>query len=920
LADPPASFTVSPDRPVLGEPAAFTAEAACAAPVTCTWDFGDGATAAGREAAHAFSTTGAHTVTLTVDDPDDPADPSVNAQVVDVDARPTAAFAVSPESPRKNDTVTFDASGSSDPEGGALAYRWDFDGDGTADGEGVQITHSYPTAGSYQATLTVSDGRFEHTVFKTVIVTSVGPTAAITPASASPFTAEAVAFTSSSVDPDGTITAWAWDLDGDGDLDDGAGPSASASFATPGPRTIRLRVTDDDGQTAEATAAVTVLNRDPVAAFTVSPEPVPQEQPVTFTSQSSDPEGRLATEAWDLDGDGEYDDATGPTATTTFTSAGLRTIGLRVTDQDGGAAERRVDLQPGNQPPTSSFTFAPDSPLSGEVVTFASTAADADGTIAAHAWDLDGDGEFDDAATSTATASYPIPGSRTVRLAVADDDGASTTSQITFRVLNRPPVAAFQVPPVVKHQPIVFTSTSVDPEGRLLTAVWDLDGDGQFDDAEGPSATRTFASAARVTVSLRVLDEDGGQDTATVDVQPGNQPPRAAFAQSPGTVLTGEPVTFRSTASDEDGEVTKLEWDLGAGFAEGGAAVATSYAAPGEYPVRLRVTDSDGSTAVAEETVRVGNRPPTAQFTYTPLLVVKGQPVAFTSRSSDPEGRIAALEWDLDGDGAFDDATGAEARRAYTGSGVTSVGLRARDLDGAADEFRLSIVPGNKAPSAAFTATSEGSSLRAEFAATVSDDDGTVAEVRWDFDDDGAFDDGSGTTAAWTFPAAGTHRVSLRVTDDDGSSSIASRRVTVGGAEAARSRTAPTAPGSRPRLSAAGPRMLAPWPVVRMAGSLTRRGARLDLLSVRAPRGSRVLVGCRGKCPRRSMRRVVARRLLRLTPFERALVAGTRLEIRVLSTTRIGKYTRIVIRRGKAPARRDACVWPGRTRHRPCPS
>ena len=71
-----------------------------------------------------------------------------------------------------------------------------------------------------------------------------------------------------------------------------------------------------------------------------------------------------------------------------------------------------------------------------------------------------------------------------------------------------------------------------------------------------------------------------------------------------------------------------------------------------------------------------------ARFTYAPQLVVKGQPVTFTSRASDPEARLAALEWDLDGDGAFDDATGAEATHAFSGSGPTTVGLRARDIDG----------------------------------------------------------------------------------------------------------------------------------------------------------------------------------------------------------------------------------------------
>src|SRR3712207_8472078 len=48
---------------------------------------------------------------------------------------------------------------------------------------------------------------------------------------------------------------------------------------------------------------------------------------------------------------------------------------------------------------------------------------------------------------------YPIPGSRTARLRVTDDDGASATVQRTFTVVNRPPVAAFAVPDIVRHQP-----------------------------------------------------------------------------------------------------------------------------------------------------------------------------------------------------------------------------------------------------------------------------------------------------------------------------------------------------------------------------------------------------------------------------------------------------------------------------------
>lgn len=60
-----------------------------------------------------------------------------------------------------------------------------------------------------------------------------------------------------------------------------------------------------------------------------------------FESSSCDPDGRLTLQAWDLDGDGAYDDATGSVATATFRSAGSRQVGLSVTARDGETDTQR---------------------------------------------------------------------------------------------------------------------------------------------------------------------------------------------------------------------------------------------------------------------------------------------------------------------------------------------------------------------------------------------------------------------------------------------------------------------------------------------------------------------------------------------------------------------------------------------------
>jgi outer membrane protein OmpA-like peptidoglycan-associated protein len=73
--------------------------------------------------------------------------------------RPPKAMVNCPAEAEVNTLVTFDASGSSDPEGNPLTYKWDF-GDGTTSSFTFpNATHRYAKAGSFTVRLTVEDGR-----------------------------------------------------------------------------------------------------------------------------------------------------------------------------------------------------------------------------------------------------------------------------------------------------------------------------------------------------------------------------------------------------------------------------------------------------------------------------------------------------------------------------------------------------------------------------------------------------------------------------------------------------------------------------------------------------------------------------------------------------------------------------------------
>lgn len=130
------------------------------------------------------------------------------------------------------------------------------------------------------------------------------------------------------------------------------------------------------------------------------------------------------------------------------------------------------------------------------------------------------------------------------------------------------------------------------------------------------------------------------------------------------------------------------------------------------------------------------------------------------------------------------------------------------------------------------------------------------------------------------------------------------------------------APSTMPPASPPSSRLpayLRPFPVVRIRGNFAAGGVRITLLSVRAPRSSRIRARCAGRgCPVRAI--ALSGRAIRLRRFERFLPRGTIIRVRVTSATRIGKYVSFRIRENKAPLRADRCVMPGGSRPVRCPS
>jgi PKD repeat protein len=715
-----------------------------------------------------------------------------------IDKPPTASFTAAPNPVAAGIQTSFDASGSSDPDGSVVKYEWDLDGNGsyeTSTGSTPTVNTSYPLAGEYNVGLRVTDDAGETaTTTRTVTVHGTLPTASFTATPNPVSTGDQVTFNATgSSDPEGPIAKYEWDLDGNGtyETDTGSNPTVSKSYPSKGNVAVGLRVTDSDGATATTTVGITVQNRAPSASFTATPNPVSTLAPVSFdASTSSDPDGSVVKYEWDLDGNGSYETSTGstPTVTNSFKTAGEHEVGLRVTDDDGatGTFTRTVTVQ--NQAPTASFTATPNPVPTGTAVSFdASGSSDPDGSVVKYEWDLDGNGSYETSTGATATSTYNVAGNVTVGLRVTDDNGATSTTTRSLTVENRAPTASFTATPnpVPTGTAVSFdASGSNDPDGTVVKYEWDLDGNGTYETNTGTTATatKTYATASTPTIGLRVTDNAGATGTTTRVLTVQNRLPSASFTLTPNPVVSGGSVSFNASGStDPDGTIAKYEWDLdGNGTYETstGATATTSKAFPtaGSVTVGLRVTDNNGGTATTTRTLTVSNRAPTASFTATPNPVPTGTAVTFNGAgSTDPDGTVAKYEWDLDGNGTYETNTGttATATKTFATAGNVTVGLRVTDNLGLTATTTKTITVQNRAPVASFTAAPNPVTVNtaASFNASASTDpDGTVAKYEWDLDGNGTYETNTGATPTTTktFTTSGDRTIGLRVTDNAG--------------------------------------------------------------------------------------------------------------------------------------------------------
>jgi len=646
------------------------------------WDFGDGsAPVLGQQVTHAYPRPGLYPVTLHVDDGSGLANAGgSDATTVRIRARPVADAGATREV-CSGEPVLFDASGSRDPDGGALLYAWDF-GDGEQS-DLINPTKVYRKAGLYPVTLWVRNetgSDYGSDMDRIAALVRQGPMADAGP-DLRVCANTAVRFDGSgSQDADGAVDAFAWSF---GDGASGAGMTPSHVFTEPGRYSVTLTITGDaQGSCSPYDADSAEVEVIPAPQLEIeAPDRAGAGAEVRLAARLTGA-GQVETLHWDF-GDGTT--AEGTEVAHRWAEPGAYPIRLRVTLS--GGAEACGDLEVSqrvviNAAPTARLDGPEDLSLGQEGRFDASGSDDGDGVLVGYEWD------FGDGSTATgvmAEHSYAQPGDYDLRLTVRDDAGvANSQASVTRRIrVAAPPPAVLAAPATAcPGQPLDW-AVEVAPG---TVARWSF-GDGAT--AEGAEVSHAFDGPGLYPLRLSLDDGAGriGSETGQEVYVRVNAAPRAE-AGPDRLVCPGEPVVFDAGgSSDPDGALAGYDWVFSDGITLTGPRVERVFDTPGALEVRLTVRDDSGAAGcdAASASARVlVNAPPLVDAGPDRSLPVGGAHDALwfdASDARDPDGQGVSLTWDF-GDGTT--AGGARVRHGYAAPGRYRVTVEARDASGLA--------------------------------------------------------------------------------------------------------------------------------------------------------------------------------------------------------------------------------------------
>jgi gliding motility-associated-like protein len=676
------------------------------APVSASWNFGDGTTSTSLNPVKSFSIAGVYPVTLISNFGGCQA---TTTQMVTVQPKPTASFTPSDLlSCKAPHTVNFTNSSV-----GATSYQWSF-GDG-ATSTNANPSHTYTALGVYGVTLIATNAtgctdtlRFVDSVRVQKPIISIGNLPA---QGCAPLTASLNAVVNGLT----PVLSYQWQL---GDGTTSTVPNPTHTWAA-GSYDVQLVVNSAIGcsDTVKVIDGIKASTR-PTASFVAAPLNTCAIIPVNFTSTSTGVNANTIY-TWNF-GDGTI--GGGINNSHQYSDTGYFDIVL-VVENAGCKDSISINDYVYIKAPIAKFDVINNCGANKFTKNFIDNSIAAD----THFW------EFGDGTTSTLvnpTHTYTAIGTYNVKLTVFNNSiGCSFDKTTSIVVSNEFPQFTANVLEMCRGGSTTFTATSINTPSGITAYYWNY-GDGVLDTTN--VRTHTYANPGAYDVKLIIADLNGCRDTLIKPDYIKVYGPTIGFGSNiPGTCPNSSITFLDQTITDGIHPIVNWTWDFGDGtpIITNGAATATHmYTASGIYNVTLTVTDSYGCSQSLVKPSFVTISSPVANFGSATLFTCQGQPVAFTDSSTGPG---LTYLWNF-GDGTT--SASANPTHQYNADGNYTITLSITDIYGCNSiKVRNDYVNVNT-PVASFTVSDSVGSctqLNVQFTNTTNN---IVSQI-WDFGD-----------------------------------------------------------------------------------------------------------------------------------------------------------------------------------------
>lgn len=335
-------------------------------------------------------------------------------------------------------------------------------------------------------------------------------------------------------------------INNDGEPGDGAStqPRWTSAVRTLAPLTFDAEVlafettADNLGREAESNTILSYVggNYAPICVLDVTSSQIEiapgvlralEDQPIDFSAAASrDLNGDPLSYDWNF-GDGTT--AQGETASHTYTTSGMFTTTLTVSDGVGGTSVCTLGIQVDEQNDLPvAAVGGPYGPAAvGIGVDFdGSGSMDEDGIITTWTWTFEAPGVMPFSLTRMVPALtgvvFSVPGTYQIELVVADNDGATSAPSVgTIEIVaNDPPaIQSVTVSPasttVLEGESRTFTANVVDENPGALQYAWNVGTGTVVGAATNPSITVRFDVPGNTNVSVQVTDEWGASSSST---------------------------------------------------------------------------------------------------------------------------------------------------------------------------------------------------------------------------------------------------------------------------------------------------------------------------------------------------------------------------------------------------------------------